>query len=1218
MKYLLAITFLLIFPFSGRAQEDSSLANEDSIAVRVVVIGDAGQLVDGRQPVIDGVRQLIPLDKKTTVVFVGDNLYSGGLPDDQFANYWQYKAVLDSQVNLVNNTPAKAYFIPGNHDWMNGRPGGWEAVVRQQQYIDQIAKKNIKFYPEGGCPGPVAVNLSDDVVLVMMDSQWWLEKAEKPGVESDCSQKTKDEVLNELEDILSENDRKLVLFAFHHPFKSNGIHGGYYTIKQHIFPLTDFKKNLYIPLPVIGSLYPIARGLFGTPQDLPHPVYQEMKKDVESVVKEHHYTIFLHGHEHTLQYFADSNFNTIISGAGSKHTRVSHGRNAEFVSNSLGFALLEISKNKNVRLSFYTVAPDSFGLAFRKNILNFSSPPPTDSIPATQPIITYRDSVLAPASLRYRKNGMLHRTLLGDNYRKSWSQPVMFKEFNINKEKGGFKITGHGGGKQTKSLTLEDKHGNEWALRTMDKDAEKVLPENLRGGPAQDVVQDMISASFPYAALAVPTLADAAGVLQATPEVFFVPDDPSYGIYRKQFANHIAYLERKDPVPSYIDTKSTQKVMNNIIEENDHVANQRSVLKARLLDIFIGDFDRHYGQWKWAVTDTGQGKLYEPIAKDRDQAFFYSDGVVMDWATRKRLPMLRGFRKKIEKVNDLGYSARNFDRFFLNGLGKQEWENAATELQKEMTDSVIDAAVKHIPKEVYPLIGDTLQMKLKSRRGQLYDAAMKYYRFLARAVNVPGSNKQEVFNVIGTDTGTLVKVYKREKYGDTSMLVYNRLFDPKITKEIRLYGLNGNDRFHIEGKQGIRFRLIGGRGIDTFDVDGNIKTLVYDLNTEPNYLSPGHRTKNRMSADPAVNEYDVNAFEYDVKRFPRINIGFNVEDGLLLGLGFWIRTHGFRNEPYESDNKLTTLFSAFDNAFNVTYRGEFNHLFRNYDLLIRSDFYNPTLNNFFGLGNETVRLPNTNMYYYRARYKYLENNFLIRQRLFYNKVGIAIGPSFYHYWMRSQDNTNRILAHPQDFGYDSSSVYGVKTYVGGLLNINVNNQNSEFYPTRGVDWNTDLQYYAGLNNNSLPLLRLRSDMTIYASLANYERLLAIIRVGGGHIFNDKYEFFQGLNLGANNYLRGFRKNRFTGSSLAYGSVELRYKLFTVKSSVLPGSFGVLGFDDIGRVWQKGENSHKWHNAFGGGIYYLPFDLVSIAATVASSEEETLFNFSVGTKLSFYF
>lgn len=1213
MKWMLTFMVFLLTARVVAQQPD------DSITARIVLIGDAGQLVDGRQPVIDGIRKFIPIDKKTTVIYLGDNLYGRGLPDEQYGYYDEYRSVLDTQVSLVNKTKAKAYFIPGNHDWQNGGAGGYGAILRQQRYIDHISTSNVKFYPEGGCPGPVEVDINKDVTLIIMDSQWWLTTTVKPGIESDCPQKTKEEVLIELEDIISKNDKKLIIFACHHPFKSNGIHGGYYTLKQHIFPFTDLNKKLLIPLPVIGSLYPIARGIFGTPQDLKHPLYVDMINRVEEVVKEHAHSVFVAGHEHNMQYFADSNFNFIISGAGSKHARVQKGRTAQFISQSYGFATLEVSKNKNVQLSFYTVAKDSFGLAFRKNILNFSSPPPiTDTIAHTEPIMEYLDSVLAPASLQYRHAGPFKRTLLGDNYRADWSVPVMFKEFNLHTEKGGFTIEGRGGGKQTKSLTLIDKNGDEWALRTIDKDAEKVLPENLRGGPAQDVVQDMISASFPYAPLVVPTLAKAAQVTQTSPEIFYVPSDPAFGYYQKLFANTICFLEKKDPVPHGIKTKSTQKVINNIIEENDHLANQHSVLKARILDIFIGDFDRHMDQWKWAVLDTGMGKLYEPIAKDRDQAFFYSDGVVLDWATRKRLPFLRGFRYKIEKVDWLGYSARDFDRFFLNDLDEKEWEKTLTEFKEEMTDSVIEAAVKKLPKEVYPLRGDTIALKLKSRREGIVKAGMKYYRFLAKDVNIVGSNKQEYFNVIGTDSGTIVKVYAKESYNDTNQLVYNRFFDPHVTKEIRLYGLNGNDRFHVEGKKGIRLRMIGGMGTDTFDVSGNIKSLVYDLSTEPNYIYKGRRTKDRMSPSPDVNAYSITEYQYDIKRYPRVNIGYNSEDGLMFGVGFWVRTHGFRKLPYESDNKLTTLYSLFDNAYNIKYKGEFNHLFRNYDLVVNGEFYNPALNNFFGLGNETKYNKDLGINFYRARYKYFSGDMQLRQRLFSNKVGISIGPSFFHYWNREKDNERRILAHPEAVGLDSGSVYGVKTYAGARFDIDVNNLNNEFYPTRGVNWNTQLRYYAGLNNNSTPLFRFQSDMTVYASLADPARLLAIIRLGGGHIFSDNYEYFQALNLGANNFLRGFRKNRFSGSSLMYASAELRYKLFTVKSSILPGSFGLIGFDDVGRVWSKDESSKKWHNAYGGGVYYLPFDLVSIAATVASSEEETLFNFSVGTRLNFYF
>ncbi len=1215
MKGLAALVFLL-FTFEVIYGQNE----DDTITARIVLVGDAGALVDGEQPVMKAIRTFIPLDRKTSVVYLGDNLYSEGLPDEQFENYWRYKAVLDTQVNLVNNTPARAYFIPGNHDWMNGAEGGYHAILRQQRYIDQIGNSNIRFYPEDGCPGPVSVQVTDNVVLLIMDSQWWLHPWDKPGVESDCPQKTKEEVLVELEDILSEHDEKLVVFAFHHPFKSNGIHGGYFTWKQHLFPLTDLRKNLFVPLPIIGSLYPVARGVFGTPQDLKHPVYQDMADRILDVIRRHHnYTILAHGHEHNLQYFADSNFHTIVSGSGCKQTRVEEGRSAEFVSATLGFAVLSISNNKNVELAFFTAAPDSFGLAWKKNILNFTMPPiERDTLPSTTPLFSYRDSVLAPASIQYRRSGILRRTLLGDNYRKEWSTPVMFKEFNLLTEKGGFKITGREGGKQTKSLTLADRDGNQWKLRTLDKDVERILPEGLRGGSVEDVVQDMISASHPYAPLVVPVLAEAAGVIQAKPEVFFVPDDPALGIYRRQFANRICYLELKDPVPPDVKTRSTPNVIRHMLEKGDHRIDQQSVLKARILDILIADFDRHAGQWKWVVDDTGRGKLYLPVAKDRDQAFFNSDGLVIEWATRKPMPMLRGFRPKFDRVNELGFSARNFDRYFLNDLDERDWKLILEDFQTAMADSVIDMAVRQLPKEVYPISGDTMAAKLKSRKTGLEKAVMKYYRFLSREVNITGSNKDEFFRVNGTDSGTMVKVYVREKGSDTNLLVYNRLFDPKQTKEIRLYGFNGNDRFHVDGQKGVRVRLIGGKGLDTFLISGSMKTFVYDLKTESNLLLSGKRTSNRMSKDPSVNAYEFNEYEYDVTRFPRVNLGFNIEDGLLLGAGFWVRKHGFRTQPYKSDNKLTTLVSAFNDAYNIRYRGEFNHVIRHYDLLINSDFYNPVLNNFFGLGNETTRDPELRRRFYRVRYKYFAQDFQIRKRLFSNKMGISLGPSYYHYWMRERDNRDKILATPQLVGLDSASIYGSKSYLGGRLDIQVNNQNNEFYPTRGVNWNTQLRYFAGINNNAMPLWRLESDMTVYASLADYEKTLVILKLGGGHIFSDDFEYFQALNLGANNFLRGFRKNRFSGKSLAYASAEVRYKLFTVKSPILPGSFGVVAFDDIGRVWIPGEQSGKWHNAFGGGVFYLPFDLVSIAATVASSPEEILFNFSIGTRLAFYF
>src|SRR6185436_7132740 len=106
--------------------------SQDSLLTRIILLGDGGQFTNGRQPVFDAVRKNIPLDKKTIVLILGDNVYKVGLPDDQVIDYNMAKSVLDSQVSLVENTPSKLYMIPGNHDWNNGGQHGFQTIEREQ------------------------------------------------------------------------------------------------------------------------------------------------------------------------------------------------------------------------------------------------------------------------------------------------------------------------------------------------------------------------------------------------------------------------------------------------------------------------------------------------------------------------------------------------------------------------------------------------------------------------------------------------------------------------------------------------------------------------------------------------------------------------------------------------------------------------------------------------------------------------------------------------------------------------------------------------------------------------------------------------------------------------------------------------------------------------------------------------------------------------------
>lgn len=1202
-------------------------AQADTVIRRIVLIGDAGQLTNGRHPVVDAVKKRIPLDKKTTVIFLGDNLYRSGLPDEQYKNYAQARAILDSQISIADNTPAKVFMIPGNHDWDNGRRDGYNAIIRQQLYVDFLGKTNVKFQPEDGCPGPREEDLGNNVVLVMFDSQWWLHPHEKPEMESDCKCKTKDELVEQIGDIISRNSKKLVILACHHPFKSNGMHGGYFTFKQHLFPLTDLKKNLYIPLPVLGSIYPIARGVFGTPQDINHPVYTDMINKISEVVKRSSpNVIFVSGHDHNLQLIEGGGYNYIVSGGGCKQNRTSQNTNSRFNSTTEGFAVMDVYASKNVNVTYYEVK-DTIKISEAFPLLNFSQLPASfsDSIEkaTAAAIIEYPDSVTASISKSLTPVKGLKRFFMGQNYRREWSAPVNMKIFKLLREKGGFNIEGLGGGSQTKSLRLINKKtGQEWVLRSLNKSPSQTIPEVYRGPLVDDLVTELKTSTFPYGALIAPKLTEPLGLYAATPELFFVPDDPALGFYRPLFANTVCMLERRNTGFDNAETKSTAKMMFKMLGENDHLPLQDEVLKAKLLDILIADYDRHFDQWRWGTRDTGKGKMYYPVPRDRDQAFFFSDGRLIKFLSSRSMPFLKGFRSDIPKVQWLGYVGRDFDRIFLTDLDKKEWENAITDFQRSISDSVIRNAVKQLPPEIYPLSGEKIIQKLISRRNLLPEAAMKYYKFISKKVNIIGSNQKEYFKVSSVGDLLQVRVYARAKGNDTSFIMYNRIFDPSVTKEIRLFGLHDEDVFEVEkaASSRIKLRIIGGQGIDTFNIRGNVEALLYDMKDAAGsgdyYIKDSSHAKKRFSSDPPVNDKTIMGFNYNTSRLPQVHFNYNSDDGMLLGAGFSRRTFGFRNLPYASDQRLTALYGIDRGALRLQYRGEFNHVTRNFDLLVLGNFASPSLNNFFGLGNNShidASLPHR---YYQTLYQSFEGQILLRRRYF-DKLHLVMGPYLYTYSAKYQRNDENVLSKPSQVRLDSAAAFGKKTYGGVKLGLLIDNRNKEFFPSRGLYWRHDFLATSKLGSGEGKYVAYITDMTLYASLREPVKLIAVLKFGGGRIFSKNYEYFQAMSFGAQNDLPGFRKNRYAGRSSLYGGLEFRMKLFDIDSYILPGTLGIAAFYNAGKVWQPRDvnSTKKWHGAYGFGVYYLPFSMFSISAYAGFSENEKMFNFTLGTKFN---
>ncbi|NOT75765.1 MAG: hypothetical protein HOP08_12635 [Cyclobacteriaceae bacterium] len=1197
------LVLLLIFLSApAYAQESGS-----DVKTRIIIIGDPGKLHDGKNAVVEAARQFVsPDDSKTTILFLGDNIYPKGLEDEEDKSYPASANVLKTILTSFKDYQAKVFVVPGNHDWQRGRYDGWQNVKRQQQFVKDLNQPNTIFLPEAGCPGPEEVTIDDNLVLIIMDTQWWLHQNPKPGINDNCDCKTEEDVIARLKDIVHRNPNKKFLFASHHPLRSYGEHGGYYTWKQHIFPLTGFSEKAYVPLPVIGSLYPIVRGKFGNIEDLIHPDYKEMIRGIEKSMATAPDVTYAGGHDHNLQLIREGNRNHIISGSGTNRSQVKKGKGSLFASDQNGFAEIIYTIDGKQIISFYEVDEHSI----RKEVYRFEVP--EIIIEKRQNEIASKeisdDSITVRIAPEYDQVGKSHRAIWGEHYRKIWATPVTIKVFHVNEQNGGLKILKKGGGQQTKSLRMEDKNGKQWVLRTIQKNPEMALPSNLRATVAKSIIQDQISAANPFAPLTVPVIAEAANVPHSNPQILFVPDDPALGIYQSEFANTVCIFEEREPGAD--ETYSTDDVLKKLEKDNDNSVDQKAVLRARMLDLLIGDWDRHEDQWRWKQEKTDKKSIYSPIPRDRDQVFFISTGFVPSIARLKWImPKFQGFGDEIRDVNGFMFNARYFDRSFLNGLNEKDWQEVISGVQTSVTDDIIRQSIGKLPDTVYKQIGEKLIHNLISRRNSLMTEGLTYYNFLSREIDIPASDKKDLIHVETLSNGDAkISLQKIKKDGIAGDVFYQRVIDNAITKEVRLYGRGDEDVFVVDGnyKPGFKLRLVGGGSVDSIYVSRSAakrsKLLIYDRSDKKNVF-PDHGVRLLTSTSNDVNLYNPRAFNYN-KLAPLATIAFNLDDGILLGAGGVFTKYGFRREPFASRHRIMVGHALATDASFLRYKGDVTNFIGKaaLDMYLNVAAPDNTVN-FFGVGNETTfdNVSDPQIRYYRTRYNFIDTQVRLKFALA-KSFNFFAGVAGQYYNMDPDDNKDRfvnIYAAQQS----GPTLFDHRVYLGGVAGYEVDTRNNSMLPVRGFHWRTSFTGMQQVNaGNSFG--QVRTEMSMYISFNRYPKFVIAHRIGAGTSIGDP-EFFQMFYMGGDGGLLGYRKNRFAGNSMLYDNLELRIKLFDFTSYLFPGSVGMVLFNDVGRVWAKNESSDLWHWGYGGGFYIIPAESIVITGVAGYSQEGVL-------------
>ena len=1165
-----------------------------------------------------------------TLVFMGDQV-PDGVPDSASADRAEANARLDALIAAARDLDGRVVVVPGDRDWRRGEDG----LKAQEDYLEAVLGDVLTPGDQAG--GPREIELAEGLRLMVIDTAWWLRDADdRPeGDAEDLSVRSPADVAAILEALIADRDDSRIVLVGHHPIRSNGPRGGGRTVGQTLSTLG------------VGTL--LAQTFGFSRQDLASARYRDLVSSLDRLAAEHNELVYAAGHERNLAAFpvvrspiTEQLYLSSGTGGGAADPAVPGG-GAAYQSSRPGYQRLVYFDDGRMWMETVEVGPSGERtVAYRAEItdvnLELVDPLAPDDLPASRLPDELGETIETSAEADFARpfrNDAVTRALFGAGYRDTWKARVEVPVLDIGAIDGGLTPVKKGGGLQTTSLRLQGEN-HQYNIRLLEKSGLTQVPVPLREGAVGDVVLGLRSAQTPYGILVADPLERAAGILTAGSQIVYVPDDPRLGRYRELFAGRVGLFQiRADDDMSDVEgfegiteVVSGQKVREEMDEDQDHRIDQEAYLRARLFDILIGDWDRHADQWRWAAREPGEidatltgdeatrGKVYQPIPRDRDFAFYGISGLagtIVGIGDKRLARFDDGFGSIV------GATANGFpqDRRFLNQLTEEDYQRVARDLQSRITDDVIEAAVRRLPPAVYGLDGESWSQSLKSRIRQLDGVAEELYRIQADVVDVIGSNERELFEVThrGDETEVVVTSYKKRERGAE---LYRRTFNRRDTDEVRLYGFSGRDRFEITGEDGVLVRVIGGGGEDELAATARSSNAkVYDAIGGMD-VEAAEGAELLFADDAEVNRYDPHEYvPSDVDYFPAL--GYNATDGVIVGASVTFTLPGFRLHPFGATHTLFADVATATGGLAGGYTGRMRHAIGSFDLDVDALASTPRyVRNFYGFGNDSQELSPDLARINIAR---VQADALVGG-LVGRGVRLTVGPTV-RYADAGLDEEQ--LALPALAAIPEPD-RRPQLHAGGLGRLSVVTTDAVLNPRQGLQLDAHGAYRAGLNDDSGPYGSVGGALAAYVPVRFAPQLTLALRAGADHRIGD-YPFYDAAVLGGATTLRGFRRERFAGRTAAYGNAEARVKLFNLATYVLPFEVGALGFGDAGRVWYGSDDLQcpgggdaclpdvdgdvGLHVGYGGGLWIGALDRFLLNATVGQSDEGTLFTFGLG-------
>lgn len=1130
----------------------ATIMYSQEIEKSIFITGNLGETKD--QYILDLIVKDSEKCKDPILLILGNSIPKKSLEETSV------KYSINKQLKIISKFKDNAIYTPGNTEWATT---GQKGVRNFEKFIEKNSKA--KFYPGNGDPISKK-DLTDKVVLITIDSQWYLENWNENSYINDNSEiKSRSQFFLEFDNFINKEEDKIKIIAIHHPMNSLSRQG---------------------PMANTGGF---------SSQDFQNQQYRSLRKRLMTIAQQAENVIFVSGHDKNLQYLNHFGIPQIISGATGKNHKVRNGAKGEFTLAENGYAKLEIYEDGKVLAHFYKAHADASMSVFsttvltpKKDKVNFNFIP-RNNFESTQSAAIY--------TREETNKGGFYKSIWGDHYRKFYSTDIAAPVVFLDTLLGGLKPLKRGGGQQSKSLRLADRNGKEYVMRALRKSTIKFLQANafqdtyignaLDGSVIDKTLLDFYTTANPYTPFAIGTLSNAVDIYHTNPTLFYIPKQEELGEYNDEFGDELYMIEEHvgdtqtslESFGSPIKILSTADVLEEILKNGKSVVDEPSYIRARLFDMLIGDWDRHEDQWRWALFENEDGTEYcKPIPRDRDQAFSKYDGALVSFLTRV-IPGLRKMQSYDEELRSpkwFALSPYHMDINFIKSSDWDEWKKQATYIQEHLTDVDIDHAFEAIPIELQGKTIEDIKEKLRGRRSNLTAIAKTYFEYLNKFEVLVGTQKDDDFKIIRQDNGETKITIHRKDLG-----IFSRTFTHSVTKEIWVYGLDGQDTFTVDGDGNdlIKIKLLGGSKNDTYDFKNTKSVKLYDFKSKPNTIL-NKNSKKWLVDDYDINNYDHKKVKHSVNQILPI-IAFNPDDGVRLGAVDHFTFYGIQSNPFTQKHTISASYYTATSGYDLSYQGEFSNIFHNWNFGLDALYTSPNFaRNFFGFGNETD---------YDKDISDLDFN---RIRIKKWNIGLSLirrGRDGGLFRFRPFIESFEVENTPDRFINNlpaSNSIFDRQTYGGAEITYEFINKDNIAFPTLGIDLGINVGYKTNIDggdiNNSFAYVK--PHLAIDHKLTKKGDLVLATKFGGDLILGNNFEFYHAAELGGLRSLRGFRNERFTGKYSFYQNTDLRLALGRIKTSIIPMRFGITGSFDYGRVWLENDTSDKWHNSTGGSLW----------------------------------